>query len=42
MVTHPKYGPQFAVDSFEIKMPSKEEELVTFLSSDLFPIGVKK
>ena len=41
LVTHPKYGPQFAVDSFEIKMPSKEEELVTFLSSDLFPIGEK-
>ena len=41
MVTHQKYGPQFAVDSFEIKMPSKEEELVTFLSSDLFPIGEK-
>jgi len=41
MVTHLKYGPQFAVDSFEIKMPSKEEELVTFLSSDLFPIGEK-
>ena len=41
MVTHPKYGLQFAVDSFEIKMPSKEEELVTFLSSDLFPIGEK-
>lgn len=41
MVTHPKYGPQFAVNSFEIKMPTKEEELVTFLSSDLFPIGEK-
>ena len=41
LVTNPKYGPQFAVDSFEIKMPSKEEELVTFLSSDLFPIGEK-
>ena len=41
MVTHPKYGPQFAVDSFEIKLPTKEEELVTFLSSDLFPIGEK-
>lgn len=41
MVTHPKYGPQFAVDSFEIRLPSKEEELVTFLSSDLFPIGEK-
>lgn len=41
MVTHPKYGLQFAVDSFEIKIPSKEEELITFLSSDLFPIGEK-
>ena len=41
MVNHPKYGPQFAVDSFEIRMPTKEEELVTFLSSDLFPIGEK-
>lgn len=41
IVTHPKYGQQFAVDSFEIKMPTKEEELVTFLSSDLFPIGEK-
>ena len=41
MVAHPKYGPQFTVYSFEIKMPSKEEELVTFLSSDLFPIGEK-
>lgn len=41
MVTHPKYGLQFAVTSFEIKMPTKEEELVTFLSSDLFPIGEK-
>ena len=41
IVNHPKYGVQFAVDSFEIKMPSKEEELITFLSSDLFPIGEK-
>ena len=29
------------VTSFEINMPTKEEELVTFLSSDLFPIGEK-
>lgn len=41
MVTHNKYGLQFAVSSFEIVMPSKKEELVTFLSSDLFPIGEK-
>lgn len=41
MVTHNKYGLQFAVSSFEIVMPSKKEELVTFLSSDLFPVGEK-
>lgn len=41
IVNHPKYGFQFAVDSFEIVLPTKEEELVTFLSSDLFPIGEK-
>ena len=41
VVNHPKYGEQFAVDSFEIVMPTKEEELVVFLSSDLFPIGEK-
>lgn len=41
LVTHPKYGLQFAVVSFDINLPTKEEELVTFLSSDLFPIGEK-
>ncbi len=41
MVNHAKYGLQFATDSFEIVIPTKEEELVTFLSSDLFPIGEK-
>ena len=41
VVNHPKYGEQFSVDSFEIVMPTKEEELVVFLSSDLFPIGEK-
>lgn len=38
-VNHPKYGKQFNVNSYELALPSKEEELVEFLSSDLFPIG---
>ena len=37
--THNKYGYQFQVDSFEIVLPEKKDELVDFLSSDLFPIG---
>ena len=41
IVNHKKYGVQFNVNSFDIVMPTKEEELVTFLSSDLFPIGEK-
>lgn len=41
IVNHPKYGVQLAVTSFEIVLPTKKEELVTFLSSDLFPIGEK-
>lgn len=41
VVNHPKYGIQFNVDGFNICVPTKEEELVTFLSSDLFPIGEK-
>ena len=41
IANHKKYGIQFNVSSFDIVMPSKEEELVTFLSSDLFPIGEK-
>ena len=41
IVSHKKYGIQFNVSSFDIVLPTKEEELVTFLSSDLFPIGEK-
>lgn len=41
MVNHAKYGHQFSVDGFDIVMPSKEDEIVVFLSSDLFPIGEK-
>lgn len=41
VVNHPKYGIQFSVNSFEISLPTKEEELVTFFASDLFPIGEK-
>lgn len=39
--THNKYGYQFQVDSFETVLPEKKDELVDFLSSDLFPIGEK-
>lgn len=38
---HPKYGNQFHVASYELLLPTKEEELIEFLSSDLFPIGEK-
>jgi len=38
---HPKYGNQFHVTSYELLLPTKEEELIEFLSSDLFPIGEK-
>ena len=41
MVNHPKYGLQMAVSTFDTSLPTKEEELITFLSSDLFPIGEK-
>lgn len=41
VVNHPKYGLQMNVNSFNINVPTKEEELITFLSSDLFPIGEK-
>ena len=41
MVNHPKYGLQFNVTSFENPVPTKMEELVVFLSSDLFPIREK-
>ena len=38
---HTKYGKQFMVDSYELVLPNKEEEIIDFLSSDLFPIGEK-
>ena len=38
---HPKYGKQFNVNSYEIVVPTDREELIEFLSSDLFPIGEK-
>ena len=41
MVNLPKYGVQMAVSTFDTSLPTKEEELITFLSSDLFPIGEK-
>ena len=41
LINHPKYGLQYAVTSYEISLPTKKEELIEFLSSDLFPIGVK-
>lgn len=40
-IYHPKYGNQFQVSSYELLLPTKEEELIEFLSSDLFPIGEK-
>ncbi len=40
-VSHSKYGRQFQVSSYELVMPTDSEELVEFLSSDLFPIGEK-
>ena len=41
LVNHPKYGSQFQVNSYELLLPTKEEELIEFLSSDIFPIGEK-
>ena len=38
-VEHSKYGHQFVVDSYEMVLPSEEEEIIDFLSSDIFPIG---
>ncbi len=36
---HIKYGEQFSVNSYELILPTEVDELVDFLSSDLFPIG---
>lgn len=38
---HPKYGKQFVVSNYELLLPTKKDELVEFLSSDLFPMGEK-
>lgn len=42
LVTHPKYGKQWQVESFEKELPSTKEGVIHYLSSDLFPgIGKK-
>ena len=41
VINHKKYGLQFNVISYENVIPSEKDELVEFLSSDLFPIGEK-
>ena len=38
-VNNPKYGMQFCVYTYELLLPTKKEELIEFLSSDMFPIG---
>ena len=40
-ISHKKYGMQFQVDSYELVLPTEEEEIIEFLSSSLFPIGEK-
>ncbi len=43
LVTHPKYGDQLEVTSFEKILPSDKDTIVEFLSSDLFKgVGKKK
>ena len=42
MVNHPKYGWQYNVDTYEIKVPTDNESLVMYLSSGIFKgIGEK-
>ena len=41
LINHSKYGLQFSVINYELLLPTKKEELIEFLSSDLFPIGEK-
>lgn len=41
LVKHPKYGSQFSCSSYEVVLPTKRDEIIEFLSSDLFPIGEK-
>ena len=38
-VDHCKYGHQFLVDRYDLVLPTEEEEIIDFLSSDIFPIG---
>ena len=38
-VEHNKYGHQFLVETYEMILPTEEEEIIDFLSSDIFPIG---
>lgn len=38
-VEHNKYGHQFLVETYELVLPTEEEEIIDFLSSDIFPIG---
>ncbi len=40
-VSHTKYGLQFQVSTYELVLPTEEEEVVEFLASSLFPIGEK-
>ena len=43
LVTHPKYGEQFQVDSYERCKPEEKDAIVDFLTSGLFKgIGEKK
>ena len=37
---HKKYGTQFITTSYELILPEEKEEIIEFLSSDIFPIGV--
>ena len=41
LIIHKKYGVQFNVINYENLLPEKKDELIEFLSSDLFPIGIK-
>ena len=42
-ITHNKYGKQFNVTSYEVILPDDDENIISFLSSELFKgIGQKK
>lgn len=41
LIEHKKYGLQFNVVSYNLILPEQKDELIEFLSSDLFPIGEK-